>query len=493
MIVVRFLYWLKPNVKLQTYISVNYDDTRATVTTAASKITDLQAKLRASGVIASEIGLYGRFHTEGIEKQLKAVQSFCDEHPGFQFPDASSLKTPTRSNLDGTYITKGPLHDYALRSILLEPPQWSRAFKAVLSSTLSDKEALVLSFGPERCVPPSVQSKIGQQVLHLNDVDPAKLAFDSTQDERRLNLDNDIAVVGMACKVAGADDLEEFWDILSAGKSQHQEVPKERFSFETVYRDVDPKRKWFGNFINNYDTFDHKFFKRSPRESATMDPQQRQLLQIAYQAVEQSGYFHKPRPETNVGCYVGVCACDYENNIACHAANAFTATGNLKGFIAGKVSHHFGWTGPGLVIDTACSSSAVAVHQACKAILSGECDAALAGGTHVNSTPLWFQNLAGASFLSLTGQCKPFDVKADGYCRGEGCGAVYLKKLSTAIADGDQIQGIIAGTGVQQNENCTPIFVPNTPSLSDLFRQVTKKAQLKPSQISVVEAHGTGM
>ncbi|KAJ8113646.1 hypothetical protein ONZ43_g5111 [Nemania bipapillata] len=291
----------------------------------------------------------------------------------------------------------------------------------------------------------------------------------------------------------GADNLEEFWDILCAAKSQHREVPQDRIAFnKTAFRDVDEKRKWFANLIDGPDKFDHKFFKKSPRESATMDPQQRLLLQTAYQAVEHSGYFRSPDPDRRVGCYIGLCATDYENNIACHAPNAFSATGNLQGFVAGKVSHYFGWTGPGLTIDTACSSSAVAVHQACRAIISGECTAALAGGTHVMTSPLWFQNLAGASFLSTTGQCKPFDAKADGYCRGEGVGVVFLKKLSAAVADGDQILGVVAATGVQQNQNCTPIFVPNVPSLSDLFGQVTKAARITPDQISVVEAHGTG-
>ncbi|RAL07193.1 uncharacterized protein BO97DRAFT_418812 [Aspergillus homomorphus CBS 101889] len=220
-------------------------------------------------------------------------------------------------------------------------------------------------------------------------------------------------------------------------------------------------------------------FKKSPRESATMDPQQRHLLQIAYQAVEQSGYFHNPSPDNRVGCYMGVHACDYEANIACHAPNAFSATGNLQGFIAGMVSHFFGWTGPCLTIDTACSS-AVAVHQACKAIVNDECGAALAGES------------CRASFLSTTEQCKPFVIKADGYCRGEGIATVFLKKISAALADGNQIMGVIPATALQQNQDCTPIFVPNVPSLSDLFQVVTKRSRLTPTDISVVEAHGTG-
>lgn len=467
---------------------MHYDESRATVTTSVKTASAMQQRLRAAGVIATEVGLRGRFHWEGYRDDLESLAAFCDSHPEFQFPDASELSIPTRSNAGGDFITKGPLHHEALLSILVEPPQWFQTFAAVRDSSLQAKTASVISFGPERCVPPSIMRGLSPQVIHMPDLDQVTVP---EKDHQRQS-DNDIAVVGMSCKVAGANNLEEFWKLLCEGKSQHKEVPEERFDFETVWRDVDPKRKWYGNFIDDFDKFDHKFFGKSPREIASVDPQQRHLLQIAYQAVEQSGYFHSAEPETRVGCYVGVCACDYENNIACHAPNAFSATGNLKGFIAGKVSHYFGWTGPGLTIDTACSSSAVAVHQACKAILSGECNAALAGGTHVMTNPLWFQNLAGASFLSPTGQCKPFDAKADGYCRGEGVAAVFLKRMSAAIADGDQILGAIASTAVQQNQNCTPIFVPNAPSLSDLFRVVTDQAKLNPQQISVVEAHGTG-
>ena len=201
--------------------------------------------------------------------------------------------------------------------------------------------------------------------------------------------------------------------------------------------------------------------------------------------MEQSGYFNSSNPDTRVGVYVGVCAADYEANIACYQPNAFSATGNLKSFIAGKISHYFGWTGPGLTIDTACSASAVAVHQACRAIIGGECTAALAGGTTVMTSPLWFQNLAGASFLSPSGACKPFDAKADGYCRGEAVASVFLKRMGQAIKDGDTIIGCIRSTAVYQNENCTPIFVPNAPSLSSLFGDVIRKARLQPRDITL--------
>lgn len=223
-----------------------------------------------------------------------------------------------------------------------------------------------------------------------------------------------------------------------------------------------------------------------------MDPQQRLILQVAYQAIAQSGYHHISHANDRIGCYIGCVGSDYENNISHTVPNAFSATGALRCYIAGKVSHYFGWTGPAMTLDTACSASMVAMNLACQAILSGDCSAALVGGTNFCSAPLFFQNLAAGNFLSLTGQCKPFDKEADGYCRGEAIGAVFIKKLSNAIADGDQILGVISATAVNQNQNTTSIFVPNPLSLTDVFQTVISKSGLEVKDISVVEAHGTG-
>ncbi|KAL9639049.1 MAG: hypothetical protein Q9164_001184 [Protoblastenia rupestris] len=481
------------------YISVNYDENRATVTTSASTASSLQQRLRAAGAIATEVDLRGRFHYQSYRDDVESLISFCDSLPKLQFPEAPKAVLPVRSSSGGDFVTQGKLHHIALRSILVEQSEWYQTFAAIHSSRLKDKASVLISFGLERCVPPSFMKGLSSQVIHMTNLEEAKsrLSVDALKPRTSSTFlhgysENDIAVVGVSCQVAGADDVEEFWKVLCKGESQHMEVPEGRFGFETQWRDVDPKRKWYGNFIRDHDAFDHKFFKKSPREVSSQDPQQRLMLQSAYQAVEQSGYLNSPNSDKHVGCFIGVCAVDYETNVACYAPNAFTATGNLKSFIAGKISHYFGWTGPGLTIDTACSASAVAIHQACRAIIHGECTAALAGGTTVMTNPLWFQNLAGATFLSPTGACKPFDSKADGYCRGEGIASVFLKKMSKAVEDGDPIIGCISSTAVYQNENCTPIFVPNTPSLSGLFGDVTKQAGLEPKDITVVEAHGTG-
>ena len=467
------------------------------MTTSASTASLLQQQLRGAGVTATEVGLHGRFHCECYRDDIESLISLCDTLPELQFPEASGLVLATRSNSGGDYITQGKLHHIALRSILVEQSQWHQTFGAVHSSRLFDKRSLLVCFGLERCVPPLLMRGLGSQLIHMANLEEAKsrlsveaLKLGTSFKYRPGYSENDIAVIGVSCKVAGADDLEEFWKLLCEGQSQHIQVPKERCDFETHWRDIDihPKRKWYGNFVKDHDAFDHKFFKKSPQEVTSQDPQQRHMMQIAYQAVEQSGYLNSPNADKHVGCYIGVSAVDYDNNIACYAPNVFSAKGSLKSFVAGNISSYFGWTGPGLTIDTACSASAVSVHQACQAILHGECTAALAGGTSVMTDPLGFQNLAGASFLSPTGACKPFDAKADGYCRGEGIAAVFLKQMSKAIADGDPIIGCIGSTAVYQN----PVLVPNSSSLSSLFRNVTRKAGLEPHDISFVEAHGTG-
>ncbi|KAI0530048.1 hypothetical protein GGR58DRAFT_494846 [Xylaria digitata] len=300
-----------------------------------------------------------------------------------------------------------------------------------------------------------------------------------------------IAVIGMACKFPGANSTEEYWQLLNRGLSMVTGPPPGRFPAHDHRRSTE-RSIFFGNFLANVDHFDHRFFKKSTREAASMDPSQRLLLEVAYQALESSGYFGQQIPALDVGCFVGVCVSDYGDNIASHPANAFSALGMLRAFLAGRISHFFGFTGPSITFDTACSSSAVAIDAACKAIRHGDCSTAIAGGTSVFTSPHLYQNLAAASFLSPTGATKPFDADADGYCRGEGVGLIILKSLSQALKDGDHILGVILSTCVQQNSNQVPITIPHVPSHIALYNKALKSAQVTPDDISYLEAHGTG-
>ena len=328
----------------QAYISVLYDEKRATLTTSEGTAPLLLQQLKQAGVTASEVGLRGRFHCQCHHDDLDAIIDFCDSDAGFQFPDTSNLALPIHLSPDGEVVKDLKLHHAIVRMILEEQSRWYQTFASVQALRLGPKESVVISFGPDRGVPPSLMRALGPRLVHAADLDQAAPQLsDSALDpgaasiQERYCSDTDIAVVGMSCQVAGANDLEEFWKILCEGKSQHMEVPAERFGPETQWRDVDTDRTWYGNFIKDHDRFDHEFFKKSPREIVSTDPQQRLILQCAYQAVEQSGYFHQHNIDKKIGCYLGACAADYEQNVAGYAANAFTATGNLKSFVAGKI------------------------------------------------------------------------------------------------------------------------------------------------------------
>ncbi|KAI2464015.1 hypothetical protein F4781DRAFT_436827 [Annulohypoxylon bovei var. microspora] len=506
------------------YVSVRHDKQRRTVTISSRSAPTLLQELRKADITAASTGLRGRFHSKQHSEIVDKLMQLCNPESGLTYMYAEEPALPTSTN-DGTRetIRAGRFHEYALRSMLVHECDWYGTVSALLNEQTDSKGRLTsISFGHGRCIPPSLTPRLENRVEQFVSLEtqqsnePASNPAESNNNKTppientaHSNGDNnigngnmsdnrDIAIVGMSIKVAGADDLTEFSTVLRAGESQHQEVPADRVSFgNSPWRrpEEDDGRKWYGNFIRDVDAFDHRFFRKSPRESAAMDPQQRLVLQAAYQAVEQSGYF-SPAASTgrdkHIGVYLGTCATEYEHNAACHTAGAFTVMGLLRGSIAGRISHYFGWTGPSMTFDTACSGSAVAIHSAVQALRSGECSAALCGGVNVITNEVWFHNLAGASFLSPTGQCKPFDEAADGYCRGEGIGCVFLKPMEAALADGNQIFGRIAGAAVYQNSNDTPLFVPHAPSMSRLFCDVIRQARLEPQDISLVEAHGTG-
>ncbi|KAL4934951.1 hypothetical protein BDV06DRAFT_229280, partial [Aspergillus oleicola] len=538
----------------QAYLSVLYDERRVTITTTAQWIrSTILRQLQGAGLTVAESSIQGRPHCPDSESK-KLADAVCDlakATPELQLADMSGLALRTYANEgNGDPIQHdSSLHEVALRSSLATQCSWYETFASLPLAKAGSSQAVV-SFGPDRCVPPSLVATLGKRWTHVSELShlaaeagdsnnstsasayattpapafatPAESDIPSatTTQTHNENLqqqlqhqeptplpraeDHTIAVVGMSLKTAGADDVEEFSRMIQSGVSQHELIRPERLKFHTLWRqgDWDPSYKWYANWMRDVDKFDHQFFKKSPREAANMDPQQRLALQAAYQALEKAGYYttdsapgttyNSQKEKDHIGVYVGITLDDYQSHVRSHRANAFCITGTMRSLIAGKVAHHFGFTGPAMTVDTACSSSAVAIHNACRDLLAGDCNAALAGGANVITDPLAFQDLAAAGFLSPTGQCKPFDDAADGYCRGEAVGFVVLKRLSDALADGNQILGCISSSAVYQNENHTPIFVPNSPSLSDLFRHVLKKAQVEPSEITAVECHGTG-
>ena len=305
--------------------------------------------------------------------------------------------------------------------------------------------------------------------------------------------DSAIAVVGVACRFAGADSVEQFWRTLETGTTHCVDLPEHRFPKFRFERRLF-KRNFRASVMNDVDAFDHKFFNVPSREARFRDPQQRLCLEVTYQALESAGYFAQDVTDEkrDVGCYIATAMNEYHENVVTHAPSAFSLTGSIRPFIAGQVSHHFGFTGPSVILDAACAASGATVNIACRAVASGECKTAIAGGTNVFISPDTFQDLAAGHFTSPTGPSKPFDAAADGYGRGEGVAVVVLKRLSDALKDGDVIRGVISATATNQCANECPITIPHARSQSSLYRKALQLAHLDVHQIGYVEAHGTG-
>lgn len=439
----------------------------------------------------------GRFHHPVHKKALEGLYNLAASNPAFQFSH-SELLAPVYSNIDGQLLSSDSIIDTLLQSILVRRCDWYASISTALHKCSSGRKTSVVQFSLVECIPPSVLRQARLSVQRITEVpvqsSPENVPTPLNAVGARIQTSEPIAIIGMGCKFPGADTLEEYWQLLAQGTSMCRTMPEERFKTSGLRRSPDEKLKFWGNFVNDVDAFDHRFFKKSSREAASMDPQQRLVLQVAYQTLESAEYSGLAgiKASRDVGCYLGLCASDYTDNVASHPPNAFSSLGTLRAFLSGKISHFFGWTGPSITYDTACSSSAVAIQAACRALQTRECSMALAGGVSLYTSPNFYQNLAAASFLSPTGPTKPFDAKGDGYCRGEGVGLVFLKPLSAALADHDNIMGVIAAAAVNQNQNSTAITVPHSESQIELYRKVVSEAGLHPHDVSFVEAHGTG-
>ncbi|KAJ8496323.1 hypothetical protein ONZ45_g12501 [Pleurotus djamor] len=308
-----------------------------------------------------------------------------------------------------------------------------------------------------------------------------------------------IAIVGMAVNVPGARDKDQLWELLEQGLSTISEIPEWRFKVSDYNNPTFPDGKrqmtaHTGNFLDGVAEFDNIFFSISPREAKSMDPQQRILLHCAYEALENSGYVPHSSPTNDpdeFGCYIGAATHDYVHNLR-DSIDVYYSTGTLSAFLSGRLSHAMELGGPSIVVDTACSSSTVAMYQGCRALINGDCKAALVGGVNVISSPDMMLGLDKARFLSPTGQCKPFDSSADGYSRSEGCGMFVIKRLSDAIAENDQILGVIRGIEVNQSGLSQSITHPHAPTQERLFKRLLSHSGVDPRQVSLIEAHGTG-
>lgn len=310
-----------------------------------------------------------------------------------------------------------------------------------------------------------------------------------------------IAITGMGCRFPGGINCpDSFWEFLCKGGDGITEIPPDRWDLKSHYnpnKEVSGKsyvRK--GGFLENIDQFDPEFFGISPREAAFMDPQQRLVLEVAWEAMEDGGIIPEQLVGTKTGVYVGSFVHDYENihsnDTEYHNYGVHSATGVSAAIIANRISYLFDLRGPSLVIDTACSSSLVAVHLACRDLWNQDTNLALAGGVNLMINPEMFMILSRAAMLSPDGYCKTFDESANGYARAEGVGLVVLKRLPDALADDDPIYAVIRGTAMNQDGRSEGLTVPNEDSQRAVVLDALESAGIEPHMIQYVEAHGTG-
>ncbi|MEV0431346.1 type I polyketide synthase [Micromonospora sp. NPDC050495] len=308
-----------------------------------------------------------------------------------------------------------------------------------------------------------------------------------------------VAVVGMGCRLAGdVDSPDSFWALLRDGRDGIGELPEQRWDH---YRELGPefaaalrRATRHGAFLRDVEGFDAEFFGVTPREAELMDPQQRILLEVTWNALEHAGIPARRLAGGDTGVFVGVGSDDYGRRLLedLPRIEAWTGIGAAMCAVANRISYALDLRGPSLAVDTACSASLVAVHLACQSLRTGESSLAIAAGVNLILAPGLTLTLDAAGATSPDGRCKSFDAAADGYGRGEGCGVLVLKRLADAERDGDRVLAVIRGSAVQQDGRTNGIMAPSRKAQEQLLVRACRQAGVAPTSVDYVEAHGTG-
>jgi polyketide synthase PksM len=312
-----------------------------------------------------------------------------------------------------------------------------------------------------------------------------------------------IAIIGMSGRYPQARTLEQYWENLEAGRDCVAQIPAERWDVEGFYcPDIEEAQsqgksycKW-GGFIDGFSEFDPLFFSISPREAESMDPQERLFMQSCWEVLEDAGYTRDTlatRHRGRVGVFAGITKTGFELHapeLWRHGQSAFLRTSFSS--VANRVSYFLNLNGPSMPIDTMCSASLTAIHEACEYLLRDECELAIAGGVNLYLHPTNFVSLCSAKMLSTSGRCKSFGTDADGMVPAEGVGTILLKRLSLAIEHGDVIHGVVRGTSINHGGKTNGYTVPNPQAQRELVRAALRKANIHARTVSYIEAHGTG-
>ncbi|WP_437786880.1 type I polyketide synthase [Sorangium sp. So ce1097] len=310
--------------------------------------------------------------------------------------------------------------------------------------------------------------------------------------------DEHIAVVGIGCRFPGASNPEALWKLLESGGDAITDVPADRWDVDEFFdpRPGTPGRMCTrrGGFLDDVRSFDAEFFGVAPREAIRMDPRQRLLLEVAWEALEDAGIAPHALGGSRTGVFVGAFAEDYARvqQRRMDWIDTYSATGGALSIAANRLSYTLDLRGPSIAVDTACSSSLVAVHLACRSLQAGESELALAGGANLLLTPITTIAMSQIHALSPDGRCKAFDARADGYVRSEGVGVVVLKRLGDAIRDRDPIYAVILGSAVNQDGRTNGLTAPSRQAQEAMLREAYARAGVSPADVQYVECHGTG-
>lgn len=349
-----------------------------------------------------------------------------------------------------------------------------------------------------------VQAYFGDALLDLSETETSSgeqedIAADNAENiqfQTEGSAEQKLAIIGADGLFPSSSNLDEFWENLESCKSLISNIVEKRFNDTSLYGETTAELDLpvdQAGIVDSIECFDPLFFGISPKEASLMDPQQRLLLQVVWNTIENAGY----TPESlgrKTGVFVGASSWDYFmlGSRFGIGDEVYAALGNAHSIISNRLSFLFNFNGPSETVDTACSSSLVALHSARKAILAGSCECAIVAGVNALLEPSFFKSFYNAGMLSKDGRCKTFDNSANGYVRGEGVGAVLLKPLDKAIKDGDHILGVLRSSSVNHVGKSSSLTAPDPNIQSELIYSAYKEAGIKPTEVSYIEAHGTG-